>query len=91
MDVPQPNNSMPNPLTPALPADATGQAALLLVECLMHHLVEKNVLTREDFIDIVDEAAEVECGEGVELGFPADLSRSILYPIAAAFRKELGR
>lgn len=43
-----------------LPADAHGHAALLLVEALIHGLCEKDVLNRNDAIDIVDSAASVQ-------------------------------
>ena len=91
MDVPQSNGSTPDRPTPQWPVDAHGKAALLLVECLMHHLIDKRVITREDFIDIVDGAAEVECGEpSSHASLPKTYSRSLLYPLAASFRKELG-
>ena len=68
-----------------------GQSALLLVECLMHALVEKKLLSREDFIEIVEGAAEVE-GELAMAGAtpPADAYGSFLSPMANAFRQELG-
>ncbi len=67
-----------------------GQAALLLTESLMHCLVAKGALTREDFIEIVEGAAEVE-HELTATGssFPANVTGSLLHPLAAAFRKEL--
>ncbi len=68
-----------------------GQAALLLTESLMHCLVTKGVLTREDFIEIVEGAAEVE-HELVTTSalLPTDQNGSFLYPLAAAFQRELG-
>lgn len=42
------------------PANAHGHAALLLVEALIHGLCEKDVLSRNDAIDIVDSAASVQ-------------------------------
>lgn len=44
----------------APPADAHGHAALLLLEALIHGLCEKDVLSRNDAIDIVDSAASVQ-------------------------------
>jgi hypothetical protein len=88
MDFPQ------YPSNPARSSNTSsqGQSALLLVECLMHALVEKKLLSREDFIDIVEGAAEVE-SELAMAGAtpPADAGGSFLSPMAAAFRKELGR
>jgi hypothetical protein len=69
-----------------------GQAALLLIESLMHALVAKGSLTREEFVDVVEGAAEVE----IELRSggaltPHDNDSSLLQPLADAFRIELGR
>ena len=69
-----------------------GQAALLLVESLMHTLVQRSVISREDFIDAIEGAAEVERELVLaNASAPSDSSGSILYPLADAFRKELGR
>ena len=71
---------------------AHGSAALLLTETLMHALVEKNVISREDFVEIVEGAAEVE-GELISSNgtYPADGSGTLLSPLAYAFKRELGR
>ncbi len=67
-----------------------GQAALLLVESLMHALLEKGVLSREEFIDTVECAAEVEQDRAKANGSsPSDFTGSLLNPLAAAFRSEL--
>ena len=69
-----------------------GQAALLLVESLMHTLVQKSAISREDFIETVESAAEVERELVIaNASAPSDSNGSILYPLADAFRKELGR
>ena len=69
-----------------------GQAALLLVESLMHTLVQKSVISREDFIEAVEGAAEVERELVLaNASAPSDSSGSILYPLADAYRKELGK
>ena len=69
-----------------------GQAALLLVESLMHALLEKGVISREDFIETVEGAAEVEQElVNARASSPSDSNGSLLYPLADAFRKELGR
>ena len=69
-----------------------GQAALLLVESLMHALVSKGALSHEEFIEVVEGAAEVEI-ELMNAGAssPPDGSGSFLYPLANAFGRELGR
>lgn len=68
-----------------------GQAALLLTESLMHALVAKGVLTREDFIEVVEGAAEVEEELAVSSAtLPADYNGFLLGPLANAFRSELG-
>ncbi len=71
---------------------AHGQAALLLTESLMHCLVSKGALSREDFVEIVEGAAEVDHElRASGSSSPADESGSLLSPLAAAFQKELGR
>lgn len=42
------------------PPDSHGQAALLLVEGLIHGLVARSVLKVEDALDILDSAATVQ-------------------------------
>ena len=69
-----------------------GQAALLLVESLMHALLEKGVISREEFLETVEAAAEVEHELMTEdASVPADAIGSHLFPLAAVFRRELGR
>lgn len=69
-----------------------GQAALLLVECLMHALVEKGALSREEFVEIVEGAAEVEDELiAANASPPPDQCGSLLSPLANAFKAELGR
>lgn len=69
-----------------------GQAALLLAESLMHALVAKGVLTREDFIEVVEGAAEVELALVAARAItPTDATGSFLSPLANAFRSELGK
>lgn len=45
---------------PGRAADALGEPALLLVESLIHELVERGTLARDDAIDIVDTALAVQ-------------------------------
>jgi hypothetical protein len=69
-----------------------GQAALLLTESLMHALVAKGTLSREEFIEVVEGAAEVELElAAANATAPADSDGSLLRPLANAFRGELGR
>ncbi len=71
---------------------AHGQAALLLVESLMHSLLRKGVISREEFVETVEGAAEVEEELVIaNASSPSDSNGSLLYPLAAAFRNELGR
>jgi len=48
--------------------DAHGQAAMLLVESLIHGLIAKSVLSLPEAIDIVETAAEVKHEVAVDLG-----------------------
>jgi hypothetical protein len=69
-----------------------GQAALLLTESLMHALVAKGTLSREDFIEVVEGAAEVELElAAAQATAPANSDGSLLHSLANAFRSELGR
>lgn len=69
-----------------------GRAALLLVESLMHALVAKGTLSRADFIEIVEGSAEVEHElAALNASYPPNHNGSLLDPLAAAFKKELGR
>lgn len=92
VDIPSANSgSSPPPEAGTLQDLKRGQAALLLVESLMHELFVKGILSREDFVQIVDGAAEVEHElNSAAATVPADASGSFLYPLSAAFRRELG-
>ena len=87
------SNDSSGPTGPRAPmGDRPGQAALLLVESLMHALREKDVISREDFVEVVAGAAEVDHElRTANASPPSDSSGSLLFPLAAAFRKELGR
>ncbi len=65
-----------NPEGPAAssssPQDPHGQAALLLVESLIHSLVARSVISVAEAIDIVDGAAEIEAEIAMDRGDPAD-------------------
>lgn len=79
----------------ALPAfepsrpDAHGQAALLLVESLLHGLIERSVITVADAVDFVKAAADVR----QEIGYDRqetletmETSLTILRSIASSLR-----
>lgn len=59
-------------------SDAHGQAAMLLVESLIHGLIEKKVITVADAVEVVNTATEVKIETGRELGdTAATLQKSI--------------
>lgn len=69
-------------------ADPQGQAALTLVESLLHILVEKNVLTLGDVLDALETAADVKLEialEGRERYAIADESIRFLKAIRLSF------
>jgi len=58
--------------------DAHGQAALLLVESLLHGLIARRTITTSQAVEIVSIAAEVKQEVAVDLGdTPATLKRSL--------------
>jgi hypothetical protein len=58
--------------------DAHGQAAMLLVESLIHGLVDRSVVSAEVAIEIVEAAAEVKVDIAGELGdSPKTMLRSL--------------
>lgn len=63
---------------PIAESDACGHAALLLVESVLHGLIEQQVFTAEKAIELVDLAAEVKHDIGTDLGeAPPTLQRSL--------------
>ena len=79
---------------PHLEPDAHGQAALFLVESLMHGLIARSVIRVSDAVEIVGIAAEVSQDVGADLGnSPATLKKSIsmLAAIGASFEIDLPR
>lgn len=71
---------------------SVGRAGLFLTESLMHTLVSKGTLSREEFIEIVETAADVERESAMAAGAaPQNLRESVLAPLAHAFKLELGR
>ena len=58
--------------------DAHGQAAMLLVESLIHGLIDRSLITVADAINIVEVAAEVKADVAAELGdSPETMRRSL--------------
>jgi hypothetical protein len=45
-----------------------GSAALLLVESLIHSMIDRSLISVEEAVEIVQVAAEVKQGTGLELG-----------------------
>ena len=58
--------------------DAHGQAAMLLVESLIHGLIARSLISTEEAVEIVTMAAEVKAEVAAELGdSPGTLARSL--------------
>jgi hypothetical protein len=78
----------PNPKEP----DAHGQAALMLVESILHALVEARTITSEGALSIVESAQEVEEEIGKDQGNSRDAitqSRHLLGRMATSFGSDL--
>ena len=71
--------------------DAHGEAALLLVESLLHALTERAILTVADAVDIVETAADVNGEATEELGRPVarHTSMALLEAISSSLRYDL--
>lgn len=65
--------------TPRREPDAHGQAAILLVESLIHGLIARELISVEEAIEIVDTAAEVKLEVAAELG---DSPRTMRHSLA---------
>ncbi|KKC31380.1 hypothetical protein [Devosia psychrophila] len=70
--------------------DAHGQAAMLMVESLIHCLIEKRVISVADAVEIVDTAREVKIATGPELGDSAAALQKSLW-LLEAVSASLGR
>ncbi len=84
------NDAYPMVARPSDP-DPHGQAAILLVESLIHGLIENSVITVPGAIEIVESAAEAKAEIGFDLGDSAetmDLSLEILAAIADSLRTD---
>lgn len=72
--------------------DATGKAALLLVESLIHGLIAKQLMTVAEAIEIVDAATEVMIDGQAEAAEPSMTSKAsveLLRSISASLRFDL--
>ena len=78
------NDNETYPATARAPEpDAHGQAAMLLVESLVHGLVARSVISVEDAVEIVEIATEVKADVAADLGESADTMRRSLDMLAA--------
>ena len=72
--------------------DSHGQAAMLLVESLIHGLIAKSVINTEEAVDIVNTAAEVKEEIAASLGDSAatmQKSLALLEAISASLKNDL--
>ena len=72
--------------------DAHGQAAILLVESLIHGLIARDVITVADAVEIVDIASEVRADTADDGGeSPAEQRKSLdlLQAISASLGRDL--
>lgn len=79
-------------IVPKQGADAHGQAAMLLVESLIHGLIEKRLLSVAEAVEIVDVATEVKIEGGAELGEQPETLRAsinLLQNISASLRYDI--
>lgn len=74
--------------------DAQGQAALLLIESLIHSLIDNGALTQEQAIEALDSAMEVKEDSASEEKEPAKTLRrslSLLQDMRASIEAKVGR
>lgn len=74
--------------------DANGRAALLLVESLIHGLIEKSVLSVSEAVEIVETASQVANDTGLELGgSEASVQKSLglLLAISQSLRSDIAK
>ena len=72
--------------------DAHGQAAMLLVESLIHGLIARDVITVADAVEIVDIASEVRAdtaADGGESPLEQRISLDLLQAISASLGRDL--
>ncbi len=88
----RPPRSAPLPQNRPESPDAHGQAAMLLVESLIHGLIARSVLSVAEAVEIVDVAAEVKREIAADLGdSPATMrkSLSLLRAISASLKLDI--
>ena len=73
-------------IVPGREPDAHGQAAMLLVESLIHGLVARSVISTEEAIEIVDTAAEVKAEVAADLGDSPETMRGSIALLEAISR-----
>lgn len=74
--------------------DAQGQAALLLIESLIHSLIDNGVLTQEQAIEAIDSAFEVKeesASEEKEPSMTLRRSLTLLKDMRASIEAKVGR
>jgi hypothetical protein len=79
--------------SPRREPDAYGQAALLLVESLIHHLVGRSVISVAEAVEIVQVAADVKAEVAADLGdSPATMRHSLalLESISLSLQSDVG-
>lgn len=72
--------------------DAHGQAAMLLVESLIHGLIARSVISVAEAIEIIDVATEVKIDIAADLGdTPQTMQKSLLLlnAISASLRPDI--
>lgn len=88
------NDKTSNPTAPKTGPEPYGQAALLLVESLIHGLIARSALTVEQAIEIIQIAADVKQDEADHVGeTPATLKNALhlLNSISASLMHDLPR
>ncbi|TRW14239.1 hypothetical protein [Glacieibacterium frigidum] len=86
------DNGTPRAANDAREPDAYGQAALFLVESVLHGLIERSVFSIEEAIQLVDIAVEVKSDLAGDLGdSPETLAKSLalLSSISSSLRNDL--
>lgn len=72
---------------PSAARDANGQAAILLVESLIHALIARSVITVDDAVDIIEDAVDVSEDFAREQGTPSAELKS--FTVLNAIRNSL--
>lgn len=86
------DNSAPAATPSGREPDPYGQAALLLVESVLHGLIEQSVFTVAKAVELVNIAAEVKSDIGADLGDSAPTlqkSLTLLAAISGSLRSDL--